>query len=457
MFSSALTYPLRYVLSFLPTRMPPMIRRNYAWELLSALFLPAAIACIEGEVLGVIAKKTFDAPDLVIAAISASPTLAMLTSILWTRLIRGRDRVRLVNRLQVIFLAHVLLLAFVPVSSAGILGLVLLAYGGRVCLTGIITARTDLWRANYPRHARGRVTGKLTIIVTIVISLTSLVLASVMDTGVVGDTTGFRIVYGASSLAGLAGVWAFSRVRWRGRAAHLSAENKTERHGAVSLVGPGAMWRILRTDRRYRRFMVAQFILGVPNLAALPIVIIGIEEHFHLGYLPTIGLTKVLPIMAMTVFIPFWAHLLDRLHIVHFRVYHAWTFVFANVLIGLGMMMGLIELLVLGRLAIGVAHAGGVLAWNHGHHDYSSRELASVYMGIHVTLTGVRGAFAPFLGTLLYGAWAWNWPGVVSIEWGGLGAATFFVLAGVSVYGALLFLRLHRETRTKKLTPAELA
>jgi len=457
MLSSALSLPLRYVLSFLPTRMPPMIRRNYAWELLSAFFLPAAIACIEGEVLGVIAKKTFDAPDLAIAAISASPTLAMLTSIFWTRVIRGRERVRLVNILQILFLAHVLLIAFVPVSSAGLFALVALTYGGRICLTGIITARTDLWRANYPRNVRSRITGKLTIVVTIVISLTALIVARVMDAGEVGDTTGFRIVYCVSSVMGLAGVWAFSHVRWRGRTAHVSAELEAKADEDVSRVGPAAMWRILKTDRRYRRFMVAQFILGVPNLAALPIVIIGLEEHFRLGYLSTIGLTKVLPIMAMTVFIPFWANLLDRLHIVHFRVYHAWTFVLANLLVGLGLVLGRIELIILGRLAIGIAHAGGVLAWNHGHHDFASREFASVYMGIHVTLTGVRGAFAPFLGTLLYGAWALNWPGVFSIDWDGLGAATFFVLAGVSVYGAILFLRLHRETRKEKLTPAEQA
>jgi len=263
MFFHALTFPVRYVMSFLPTRMAPMIRRNYAWELLSALFLPAAIACVEGEVLGVIAKKAFDAPDLFIAAIAASPTLSMLTSIFWTRIIRGKDRVRFVNVLQIFFLLHVLLIAFVPVSIAGVGLLVALAYGARICLTGIVTARSDIWRANYPRSDRARVTGKLTIIVTIVISITALTVARVMDIGA-NPTLGFRVVYGLSSVMGLFGVWAFSRVRWRGRREHIAGENHAETR-ATNPAGPSAMLRILRTDRRYRRFMVAQFILGVPN------------------------------------------------------------------------------------------------------------------------------------------------------------------------------------------------
>ena len=227
-----------------------MIRRNYRWELLSAFFLPGAIACVEGEVLGVIAKKAFDAPDLVIAEIAAAPTLSMLTSIFWTRVIRGRERVRFVNLLQALFLFHVLLIALVPINLGGSVALVALTYGARVCLTGIVTARSDLWRANYPRSDRARVTGKLTIVVTLVISLTALLIARVMDSGA-ETATGFRAVYAGASLAGLGGVWAFSRLRWRGRTEHLKGEIDERDQQDDSLVGPKAMLRILRTDRGY--------------------------------------------------------------------------------------------------------------------------------------------------------------------------------------------------------------
>src|SRR5690606_477721 len=52
----------------------------------------------------------------------------------------------------------------------------------------------------------------------------------------------------------------------------------------------------------------------------------------------------------------------------------------------------------------GAAMAGGMLAWQLGHHDFAPKERASEYMGVHVTLTGVRGLFGPVLAVSLYNA-----------------------------------------------------
>ena len=40
---------------------------------------------------------------------------------------------------------------------------------------------------------------------------------------------------------------------------------------------------------------------------------------------------------------------------------------------------------------MGVARGGGSLAWQLGHNDFARADQLSAYMGIHVTLTGVRG------------------------------------------------------------------
>ncbi|MGI9309213.1 MAG: hypothetical protein ACR2P6_08115, partial [Gammaproteobacteria bacterium] len=37
-----------------------------------------------------------------------------------------------------------------------------------------------------------------------------------------------------------------------------------------------------------------------------------------------------------------------------------------------------------------------------GHNDFAPDYLATHYMGLHVTLTGIRGLFAPFVGVLFY-------------------------------------------------------
>jgi hypothetical protein len=61
--------------------------------------------------------------------------------------------------------------------------------------------------------------------------------------------------------------------------------------------------------------------------------------------------------------------------------------------------------LALGRFLTSLVNAGGTLAWQLGHNDFAPKERLSAYMGIHVTLTGVRGAVAPFAGMALYLGW----------------------------------------------------
>lgn len=461
-----------YVRSFTPGAMPRLSRRNYLWELRAATLVPMMLACVEGNVVGVIAKKGFidplaaergsDAASLnyVVAVLATAGPLAMITSVFWTRVFHGRDRVRCTVALQAVVGLCVLLIALAPFSMAGLAMLVVGTLVGRSAMTGIITARSDLWRANYPRTDRARATGRITILTTLIVSSTSVLIAAAMDVESLGGH-GYRIVCGAALAVGFGGVWAMSRVVWRGRAAHLSAERSPGRDPR-STPGPGAMLRVLRDDRVYRRFMITQFILGAPNLAGQAVFVVALEEMFTTTYTRSMILTAVLPILMPVLTIPLWARFLDRVHVIRFRVFHSWFFVIANGLTGLGFVLGEEWLLFVARASLGVAFGGGMLAWSLGHHDFATRELASIYMGIHATLTGVRGAIAPFVGTVLYqgvtvagpllgfvlpSSWA-----AAAAGWGGLGGGAFFVLAAVGAIAALLFLKLDRDLRTRRPT-----
>jgi len=474
--------------------MSPFPRRNYRWELISACFLPFAIACVEGGVIGVLAQKAFLSRepvasqlspmvrDLIVAVLTSAPALTNITSIFWTRILHGRDRVRATNLMQLAVLACVAVIACAPFTVAGVFMLVSAMLAARCFLTGIISARTDLWRANYPRHDRARVTGKLTIIVTLVVSMNALLIGAAMDIPVLfGDGAdaapvgghAFRFVYALSIVLALVGVWAFSHVRMRRRAAHLRAEARHAAAGPEHPASARAMLRVLRNDKHYRAFMAAQFILGIPNLAATPVFVIALEDHFRLDYAPSIILTQVIPVSVVPILvIPLWARMLDRMHIIRFRVYHSWVFVFANLLMGVAFMADSLWLVIVSRIILGAAFGGGMLAWNLGHHDFASRELASIYMGIHVTLTGVRGVFAPFLGTLLYSGWVLTTPPTPPtpatplshfapptssdlsssfldrlLHFEGLNWGAFFVLGAFSIAGAIMFNRLSRAMR----------
>ena len=75
----------------------------------------------------------------------------------------------------------------------------------------------------------------------------------------------------------------------------------------------------------------------------------------------------------------------------------------------------------------GLHQGGGSLAWTLGHLDFSRRHDAELYMGVHVTLTGLRGLIAPFVGVALGGL----------IGWGAWAVALVLCLLGVLTYHRL--------------------
>jgi hypothetical protein len=102
-------------------------------------------------------------------------------------------------------------------------------------------------------------------------------------------------------------------------------------------------------------------------------------------------------------------------------------------------------LLALARAVQGLARGGGSLAWQIGHNDFSSPQDLTSYMAAHVTLTGVRGAFAPLAGLLLFAGWSGGqWFGVSLPGFAGFGSHTYGLCARLSLASAIGFARLER-------------
>lgn len=438
-------------------RTSSFVLRNFRYEFISVALMAAALACVDVKVLGVLASKAFHAGPWVITLIAASDAIANITSLFWTRYLHGTDRVRSANMLQFCVIGCVLGIAVAPLAGVGIAMLTILAILARVFVTGIINARTDLWRANYPRDARGRVIARFTTAGTAVIATVALLIALSMDfkadaaraVGFEGldwlEGNAFRGVYFFAAVTACFGARAFARVRWRGRAVQIKAEKAHTDRGEQHSASARSMIDILRRDKEYRRFMAAQFVLGAPNLAAEPIFILSLAS-FEMNYTQAMTLTRIIPIIVPMLVVNLWGRLLDRMHIVRFRSYHSWVFVVANLMMAVAFITHDLATLYASRVVLGIAFGGGLLAWELGHHDFAKREDAAAYMGIHVTLTGIRGIFAPFLGTLIFMPAGLAWLG---LDWRypGLGPWTFVLLAIISAIGGLMFVRLYLDTR----------
>lgn len=407
--------------SFMPSAMPPSIRRNYSRELTGTALFSIGRSAFDGAVLGIIVKIAFDGVvsdtmlNTCVAVLSSAPALANIINFIWTRASHGKNKVRFIAGIQSALLLLVLAIAAVPRSPAGLVLLCFLILGVWMCWSGFIAIRSTIWRNNYPRHLRARVAGKFSTMQTLVLASLGLVLGALMgdklaliDPGLSLETLGidpigvFRVYIVVCVLVGAVGVAVLSTIRVRQHKKMLRDERESISDRAGPTINPLGVIKLLFEDRRYGAYQVNQFLMGMGNLMVMPLVPIIFRDRFKIDYFEGILLASVIPMAVVPMMIPVWARLLDRVHVVRFRTHHCWAFMIIIILLLLASVFGIKWLLYITVVLKGVAMAGGMLAWQLGHHDFAPKERAGEYMGVHVTLTGVRGLIGPILSVLLY-------------------------------------------------------
>lgn len=412
----------------------PAVQDSFRREQLAEMTLPLALSLMEGGFVGVVAAKAFAAPAWVIAVISAAPMFGNLSSFLWNRVAAARPKVPLLTGLQCAVLLCVLAVALSPRSAAGtwvLMGSVVLS---RLLIAGIVTVRSVAWSLNYERGLRARATARLQTITSLMLVLTTTVASLVLD----AHPENFRWIYAAGLLGACGGVWIFRGVTVRGEKRHQVLERRSQRDPAER----SGFLAILRGDRRYARYQLHQFISGAAAMALEPPLVLLVTQQMGASYFASIGVVMLIPFLLNLATLPLWARHLDRVHVAEFRARQNALWVAGVLVMCIGAWQLSLGWLVVGRVLTGLTNGGGTLAWQLGHNDFAPREQLAAYMGVHVTLTGVRGAFAPFLGTALYVGWQpLGWlPGS-----GGLGPWLFVLSALLGVVAWHGFSRLARE------------
>ncbi|MDJ0868743.1 MAG: MFS transporter [Myxococcota bacterium] len=433
------------------------MRVSYRREQIQTVFFPIGGALMEAGFIGVIADKVYAVHPAVLALITAAPMFGNLSSLFWARLAHGRPKVPFASGLLVVLVA---LLAGMALLPTGPLGGALLAANmvvSRLVLAGFITVRSLIWTLNYPSESRGRVTARLSLWTTLAMTVSVLAGGRLLD----ANPESFRWIYAVGAVFATIGVVAFSRVRVRDEHEHLALERgevgpppvapegadapesalpepprPVETHGLVAL---------LRSDPVYARYLGWQFLLGVSNMMIEAPLLVLVSRDLGAGYAVSTALTLVLPLGLSVLTLPLWAIYLDRVHIAEFRARHSWLWVASQALTWWGALEGSLLVIGVGRAVLGLARGGGQLAWVIGHNDFARPERAGLYMGVHVTLTGLRGAFAPFLGMLLYVGWAAH--GALPAS-AGIGVHVMGLAALLSTIATLGFTALHHHLRT---------
>lgn len=399
-----------------------MVRLSYRYELRSALTYPLAASLAEGSFTGVVAAKYFAAPPVLIALITAAPMFGNIMAMVWSELSRTRPKVRFVNMLQlgvVLTIASVAATAWMPLHIGAWIFAAQIIFT-RMLASGIVTVRSVIWRANYPRHLRGQIIGRITVVATAVLAASTFFGSAWLDK----DPRAFVYLYPAAAALGAIGIWQFSNIRVRKEGQVLRQQqalytprpeslaqtdetnvlNYQPRHQGLRAFFLDA-WAVLREDEAFRRYQRYQFLSGFSFMFFGPSLLYMVSKEMtdeKSEYLLATVVLQIIPMITTLISTQLWAPLFDRVHITRFRVTQTSVSVLAQSTLFVGAMSNQLWIIAVGQVLIGVANAGGNLAWNLGHNDFATGDKAASYMGIHVMLTGLRGCIAPFFGAWLY-------------------------------------------------------
>ena len=385
-----------------PARPSSLAEGIFRREVLPWGLLGFTLGLVEGATAAVLVKQHFAgvaapfAVNIAVALVSGAPAFSNVVSFIWANVAHGRARVQLMVALQAAFAVLVGCVSFASHAAAGLLITVLSVIAARMVWAGILTVRAAVWSANYPRNVLARITGRIVIVNSLSVALSAGLVGWVLEARAIDA----RWLYGGGALAGLAGAWLYRAMRVRREFQLLAAESASAaRSEPFSLK---MFSHILREDSAYREYMLWMGIFGGGTLMLTAQLVLIFSEQLHLSSATQIALLAVVPLITQPLFLPWWARLFDGSHVVRYRSRQGWAIVLASAAMCAGVFARSMPLLWLGAILLGAAQAGANLGWNLGHNDFASVGRAQHYMGVHVTLTGVRGGLAPPVGVLAY-------------------------------------------------------
>jgi hypothetical protein len=377
-------------------------RPHFAFERRAWTLIYLCLGLVEGGTAAVMVRALFgnEAPtvavDIVLAFVSAAPAWSNLASMQYARRAQGRPKIAFLVPLLSATTACVAALALMPRSGLGLVLFFACYAAARLLWAGVETVRAVLWSVNYPTRARARITGRITINTSIVVACVGVVLGWLVGQ----DGPGWRVALLAGCACGVAGTYAFRRLRVRREGELLEAELARLREGAT--FGLGGMRALLERDPAFRDYQLAMSVFGAGMLSLTPLLIVCLNEVLHMPAFAQVLVTTSLPILVMPLAVQPWARYLDRHRVVAFRALHGRVTTVAVALLIVAILTRQPLLLWPGSVLLGVSLAAGSLGWTLGHNDFAPRGEETRYMALHVTLTGIRGLIAPPLTIAAY-------------------------------------------------------
>jgi len=353
-------------------------RETYKYDLWRGFFEGVMSSGIQTFALFV-AIRYYNAGEGFKSIIAAAPFIGMVLSLPLVYLTAGKGLKKSYCGAAPLVLSAICLIiaAWVPILELYVL-MISIAY---ICRGAVLPYLTSIYGDNYRKETRAKSFSKPLLLTVATSALFGLAGSLLLEINIINYSWVLTIV----AICALAKAWAMSSI-------------PTQTIEKTSHNNPFGSLEYAIKDKVFGYVLLTWFIMGFANLWVLPLRIDFIASSVYGIEASPIIVALIITIIPETMrflFIPFWARLFDSMNFVVLRM-------ILNVLFGVGIALFFISknLLIIGAgsALIGLAFAGGSIAWTLWVTKYAPPGRVSAYMSVHVCLTGVRGTIGPMIG-----------------------------------------------------------
>ncbi len=351
--------------------------------------------------------KSLKGSDYQVGLLFEIPAVVLIFGILFNELIRRtHNKKRFLRISAIITRAPLLLLFFFPASPDLIRPihqylflLILFVY---YLSSPLLLPMINLFLKNSYSHDNfGKLYGYATSLSKIFALISTFLVGLWLDI----NYYSFRYIFLFLGIAGIIAVYVLTQIDYEEKVTEIKL-------GFFAAVGKslGRMKAILTNNKAFLHFEIAFFLYGIAYLSTSGVISLLLNDVLHLNY-SSLAFYKNSYNLLNIILLPFFGHVIGKIDPRKFGIY---TFLAMAMFLFFLMLtyyfddyitvwnIKIYYTLVLAYISYGVFAALMGLLWYIGSAYFAKNEEVGDYQAIHVSLTGVRGAFAPLVGIALY-------------------------------------------------------
>ncbi len=380
-------------------------KKTFTLHLISQVFNGLAIGTIQLQ--DVILKKSLGGNDFQIMLLSLLVSSAFMFSVYGTEIVnRSAKRSKTIFRIGFICKSFLILIPLFNNPVFYIFCISASAYFDSF----LLSSWNIVFKHNYTEERRSKLYSYAASVQTVFILISTTLIGRLLDLNNSLYKLFFPVsgVFGIAVYLSLAKMIKFSLDETEPKEPIYTGRMNLKLLKDIIILPVRDMLRLFQENRKFLKFEINFFVYGMAFMITIPVVPIYLVDYLHLSYTP-ISIAKGFVFHgALILFTP----LMGKHHgtgnpskfcgyIFLLLALYPFTLWAANYINATGLSFDNSYSVYISYFLFGVAMSGVAIAWSLSSIYFAPPAQVANYQSAHITLTGVRGLFMPFLGYLI--------------------------------------------------------